>query len=187
MKNIILLLALNLTLVLSLRADLKLPGVIEDHMVLQQKQSNPIWGWDTPGTKITVSFAGQNYCVIANESGSWAVKLAPLYASTKPQTLSVIGSTKREIQDVLIGEVWLCSGQSNMEMGIGAAKDGVKEILAATFPNIRLLMLSKLWKPEPQNDQTGNWKLCTPENLAEGGWSGFSAAAYFLAESCITS
>lgn len=106
--------------------------------------------------------------MIANESGRWAVKLASLSASTKPQTLSVIGSTKREIQNVLIAEVWLCSGQSNMEMGIGAAKDGVKEILAATFPDIRLLMMPKLWKPEPQNDQTGNWKLCTPENLAEG-------------------
>ena len=180
MKKIILFLTFGLTLAPSLRAELNLPSVIGDHMVLQQQQPNPIWGWDTSGTKITVSFAGQTYTTTAGNDGRWTLKLAPLPANATPQTLVVMGSTKREIQDVLIGEVWLCSGQSNMEMGIGVAKNGAKEIAAAKFPNIRLLKVPKAWLPEPQTDQNGSWKACTPENVAQGGWSGFSAAGYFF-------
>ena len=178
--KIILLIAFGLTLATSLRAELKLPGVIGDHMVLQQQQANPIWGWDTPGTKVAVSFAGQTYTATADDDGRWTLKLAPMPANATPQTLVVVGSIKREIQDVLVGEVWLCSGQSNMEMGIGAAQDGAKEIAAANFPNIRLLKVPKAWLPEPQTDQAGNWKPCTPENVAQGGWAGFSAAGYFF-------
>jgi sialate O-acetylesterase len=121
MKNTVLFFTLNLKTLPSMLADLKLPGVIGDLMVVQQEQSDPIWGWDTPGTKITVSFAGQNYCASANESGSWTAKLAALSANTWLQELSVIGSTTREIQYVLIGEVWLCQGRSNMQMGIDAS------------------------------------------------------------------
>jgi len=180
MKKLLLFLAFNLALVPASRAELKLPAVISDHMVLQQEQSNPIWGWDTPGTKITISFGGQNYSTTAGVDGKWSVKLKPLSANATPQTLTVSGSTKREIQDVLIGEVWLCSGQSNMEMGIGLIQDAEKEIAAANYPNIRLLMIPNLWKPEPQADQTGNWKPCTTNNIAHEGWGGFSAAGYFF-------
>jgi len=180
MKKFLLFFASSLVLVSSLRAELQLPAVIGDHMVLQQNQPNPVWGWDTPGTKITVSFAGQNYAMTAGNDGKWMVKLSPLPANAAPQTLTVIGSTKREIRDVLIGEVWLCSGQSNMELGIGMAQDGAKEIAAANFPNIRLLMVPNLWRPEPQADMAGTWKACTPESVAEGGWGGFSAAGYFF-------
>lgn len=180
MKKFIVLLTFSLALVPALRADLKLPGVISDHMVLQQQQPNPIWGWDTPGTKITVSFAGQTCTTTAGDDGSWAVKLAPRSADATPQTLTVTGSTQREIKDVLVGEVWLCSGQSNMEMGIGMVQDGAKEIAAANFPGLRLLKIPKAWLPEPQADQAGNWKTCTSETIAQGGWNGFSAAGYFF-------
>ena len=179
-KKILCLLALSLLLVPGLRAELKLPAVIGDHMVLQQQQANPIWGWDTPGTRITVTFAGQDYTTTADGDGRWLVKLAPLPADAAPQTLTVAGSTRRELQDVLIGEVWLCSGQSNMEMGIGMVRDGAREIAAADFRNLRLLKVPKAWLPEPQDDQAGNWKACKPETIALGGWNGFSAAAYFF-------
>jgi sialate O-acetylesterase len=180
MKKIAWFLAFTLALVPVLRADLKLPGVFGDHMVLQQQQSNPLWGWDLPGTKITVTFAGQSYSTTAGADGRWSVRLAPLPASDTPQTLTVTGSTQRVIEDVLIGEVWLCSGQSNMEMGIGMVQDGAKEIAAANFPTMRLLKVPKLWVPEPQADQAGSWKVCTPKNIAQGGWNGFSAAGYFF-------
>lgn len=180
MKKISLFIAISLTFVSALRAELKLPGVITDHMVLQQQQPDLIWGWDTPGTKITVSFAGQTYNATADNDGRWMLKLAPLPANATPQTLVVVGSTKREIHDVLVGEVWLCSGQSNMEMGVGMVQDGAKEIAAANFPNIRLLKVPKVWLPVPQTDQNGSWKICTPENIAQGGWNGFSAAGYFF-------
>ena len=162
------------------RADLKLPSLISDHMVLQQAQCNLIWGWDIPGTKITVAFAGRSYSTTAGGDGKWSVKLASLAANATPQSLTVIGSTKHEIQDVLVGEVWLCSGQSNMQMGIGQIQNGVKEIAAANFPNIRLLMVPNLSNLEPQPDQAGEWKVCAPENIAQGGWNGFSAAGYFF-------
>ena len=107
-------LAVSLTAATALHGEIKLPAIISDHMVLQQKQANPIWGWDTPGTNVTVTFSGQTYSATAGTDGRWTVKLAPQPANATPQTLTVAGSTKREIQDVLIGEVWMCSGQSNM-------------------------------------------------------------------------
>lgn len=115
-------------------AELKLPAVIADHMVLQQQAPNPIWGWDDPGTKITVSFAGKTYRTLAGADGKWQVNLAPQPANASPQTLTVTGSTAHEVQDVLIGEVWLCSGQSNMEMGIGMVENGAAEITRANVP-----------------------------------------------------
>ena len=180
MKKIAMLFFFSLALTPALRAELKLPAVIGDHMVLQQKQADPIWGWDTPGTKITVSFAGKDYFATAGDDGRWMVKLAPQSASATPQTLTVTGSTKREIQDVLIGEVWLCSGQSNMEMGVGLCQDAAKEIAAANYSGIRLLMVPNKWSPEPQSDIASNWKACSPQSVAEGGWGGFSASAYFF-------
>src|ERR1700683_2862539 len=106
--------AIILGLVASARAELKLPAIIADHMVLQQKQSDPIWGWDAPGTKVTVEFAWQSRSAEAGADGKWPVRRDPMTANDKPQTMTISGSSKKEIQDILIGEVWMCSGQSNM-------------------------------------------------------------------------
>src|SRR3974390_907806 len=96
----------------ALRAELKLPAIIGDHMVLQQNLANPLWGWDAPGTQVTVTFARQTKSTQAGADGKWMVKLDPMPANDKPQTLTITGTEKKEIQDVLIGEVWMCSGQS---------------------------------------------------------------------------
>lgn len=162
------------------QAELWLPGVIADHMVLQQQSANPIWGWDNPGTKVTVTFAGQSYAATAGADGRWSVELAPQPANATPQTLTVAGSSTCAVQDVLIGEVWLCSGQSNMELGVGVAQNGPEEIAHANYPNIRLLMVPNRWTPQPQTNMEGTWKVCSPTTIAEGGWGGFSAAAYFF-------
>ena len=161
-------------------AELKLPKVIADHMVLQQQQANPVWGWDNPNTKITVSFAGKTYETTADANGKWMVKLDPQPANASAQTLTITGSSTREVQDVLVGEVWLCSGQSNMEMGVGMVNNGQDEIAQADHPGIRLLMVENRWTPQPQDDIEGTWKVCSPKSIAEGGWNGFSATAYFF-------
>ena len=113
-----------------LRADLTLPAIIGDHMVLQQQQADPIWGWDSPGTKVTVSFAGQTQTATAGPDGKWIVKLAVASASALPQTLTIAGSTTREIHDVLVGEVWMCSGQSNMGFQLSREWNGDLEAAA---------------------------------------------------------
>jgi hypothetical protein len=95
--------AFALAVVPAARAELKLPAIIGDHMVLQQKQANPIWGWDTPGTRVTVKFSGQSYTATAGSDGRWTVKLAAAPANATPQVLSIAGTTQRNITDVLIG------------------------------------------------------------------------------------
>ena len=98
----------------------------------------------------------------------------------EPQTLTVIGSNRIELEDVLVGEVWLASGQSNMEMGIASCKNGKEEIAAANYPRIRLLMVPNRWTPQPEKDIDAAWKVCSPQTIAEGGWGGFSAGAYYF-------
>ena len=92
---------------LAARAELKLPAIIGDHMVLQQKQTNPLWGWDTPGSQVTVTFGEQKKSATADAKGKWAVKLDPVQASAKPATITIQGSSKKTLSDVLVGEVWL--------------------------------------------------------------------------------
>jgi sialate O-acetylesterase len=163
----------------AVRAEVRLPKVFASHMVLQQEKPLAIWGWAEPKETVTVTLSTGSQQVQANEHGEWKATL-PAMKAGGPYTLTVNGSSKIEFEDVMIGEVWLCSGQSNMEMGIGMCLDAEKEIAAADYPGIRLLMVTKSWKPEPQNDIEGTWKVCSPKTIAEGGWGGFSACAYYF-------
>ena len=115
-------------------AALKLPALIGDNMVLQQGQPVPIWGWADQGAEVTVSIAGQSASTKAGDHGRWKVALAKLKAGGPHELTIKAGDETRTIKNVLVGEVWVCSGQSNMEMGVGAAKDGKQEIAAANFP-----------------------------------------------------
>ncbi|MES2696522.1 MAG: sialate O-acetylesterase [Verrucomicrobiota bacterium] len=167
------LLALALALLPALRAELKLPAIIGDHMVLQQKQANPIWGWDTPGTKVTVAFAGQTHNAVAGADGRWTVKLSAVPANAKPQTISIAGTSKREIADVLVGEVWMCSGQSNMGWTINASRNGDLEALASKHPNLRLITVPRVGTQELQNDFKGKWEAATPDTVKNFSAVGF--------------
>jgi sialate O-acetylesterase len=162
MKKLGLLLSLVCALLPALRAELKLPALIGDHMVLQQKQPNLIWGWDTPGTKVTVAFAGQTYAATAGADGRWSVKLAAADASAEPRVLAIAGTAKREIQDVLVGEVWMCSGQSNMQWSVGQSYHGDIEALAANFPNLRMISVPQVGTQERKSDFKGQWEAATP-------------------------
>lgn len=167
------LLALALALAPVLRAELKLPAIVSDRMVLQQKMANPIWGWDTPGTKVTVTFAGQAHTATAGSDGRWAVKLQAVPANATPQTIAIAGTSKRTISDVLVGEVWMCSGQSNMGWTINASRHGDLESLASKHPNIRLITVPRVGTQEMQNDFKGKWESATPDTVKAFSAVGF--------------
>ncbi|MEI7733728.1 MAG: sialate O-acetylesterase [Verrucomicrobiota bacterium] len=169
-----LLLALSFALVPGLRAELKLPAIISDHMVLQQKQANPIWGWDTPGATVTVTFGDQTKSAQAGQDGKWTVKLDPISANATPQTLTITGSEKKVIEDVLVGEVWMCSGQSNMGFTLGGDWNGDIEAAASNLPQLRLIKVPQVGTQELQKDFKGQWKASTAESAI-----GFSAVGFF--------
>jgi sialate O-acetylesterase len=156
-----------------LRAELKLPAIIGDHMVLQQKQANPIWGWDTPGTIVSVTFAGQVSSAQAGGDGRWQVKLAAVPANATPQTIKIAGSSTRVVQDVLVGEVWMCSGQSNMAWSLGQTYTGDLEGAASRHPLIRLISVPQVGTQELKSDFKGAWESATPESV-----KGFSAVGF---------
>jgi sialate O-acetylesterase len=153
-----------------------------DHAVLQRDSRVPVWGWAHPGEIITVSFALQNITAIAGADGKWMAYLDPMPVCKTGRTLKVqstVSNHKFEITDILVGDVWLCSGQSNMEMGIGACKVP-EEIASANFPSIRLLNVPKNIAYAPESILKCAWLPCSPATLMQGPWSGFSAAAYFF-------
>lgn len=163
------------SLTLSSHAEIRLPAIIGDNMVLQQKLANPIWGWDAPGTEVSVRFAGRTKSAKADAQGKWTVRLDPAPASAKPQTMSIKGTTTRELKNVLVGEVWICSGQSNMQMAVGGCWDADLEIATAKYPRIRLITVPNVGTQEPQTNFKGEWKECSPQTVG-----GFSAVGYFF-------
>jgi sialate O-acetylesterase len=172
MKSISFLVAL--LLVNPLHAELMMPAIFGDNMVLQQKLANPVWGWDTPGTEVTVTFEGQTKTAKAGADGRWTVKLDAVPASATPTSMSVIGSGSKVFKNILVGEVWVCSGQSNMQWSVQAADDPDLEAMTATFPNIRLISVPQVGTQEPQKDFKGQWVECSPKTVPS-----FSAVGYF--------
>ncbi|MFZ4763546.1 MAG: sialate O-acetylesterase [Roseimicrobium sp.] len=172
MKRILL---LALALPFAARAELKLPSVISDHMVLQQKQANPIWGWDTPGTKVTVTFSGQTKSSEAGQDGKWTIKLDPLPANATPQTMTVKGTSEKALQDILIGEVWMCSGQSNMGFVLNNDWNGDVEALASKHPQLRLFKVPLVGTQELMTDIKASWTETTPDTA-----KGFTACGFFF-------
>ena len=168
-----------LGMVQSARAEVSLPHVFGSHMVLQRDKPIVIWGWAKPGETVTVTLGSASQTAQANEHGEWKVTLPAMHAGG-PFTLTFSGSSTVSYDDVMIGEVWLCSGQSNMEFGMGMVNNSAQEIASANHPNIRLLLVQHDWLSQPTNDIIGQWKTCTPQSVTEGGWNGFSAVAYFF-------
>lgn len=123
----------------SAAAEVSLPALFADGMVLQRGMNVPVWGRAAPGETVTVAFAGQEHAAVADDEGRWRVTLDPLSCPDRSagRELTVRGSTTVTVKDVLVGEVWLCSGQSNMEWGVGGAANAAEEIAAAKYPLIR--------------------------------------------------
>jgi len=166
------------------RADVRLPKIIASHMVLQQQKPLAIWGWADPGEKVIVELAGQKVDGITAANGKWNVTLAPIKTGG-PFKMSFQGRNRIELDDILIGEVWICSGQSNMEMPVGNSYrprvyPGVlnfqKELTSANDPKLRLFLPDHQTSLAPKDDLPGmGWQLCTPESAGR-----FSAVGYFF-------
>lgn len=161
------------------RSEVRLPKVFGSHMVLQRDRPIVVWGWAGAGETVTVRIGSNERSAKASAGGRWEVTL-PAMPAGGPVTLTASGSSAVRCDDVLIGDVWLCSGQSNMEQGISACRDAQREIAAADHPRIRLLMAPNRFTPVPQDDLDAAWKACTPQTIADGGWGGFSGAAYYF-------
>jgi sialate O-acetylesterase len=142
-------------------------------MVLQRDVAVPVWGWAGAGERVTVTFAGQTKTATADAKGKWLVKLEPMPASAEPRVMEVSGSAK--IQNVLVGEVWLCSGQSNMAWTVSSSKDFETEKAAAKSPAVRMFREDSGPNPSAQEKCSGRWSVCSPDTVG-----GFSATAYFF-------
>lgn len=155
--------------------EIRLPDVIGNSMVLQQKMTVPVWGTAEPGEAVTVAFAGQKKTVIAGQDGKWRVDLGKLAASFQPQTMTITGKNTIELKDILVGEVWLVSGQSNMQRLLRETDNGEAVQAAANHPNIRLFNASREVAFKKKQGKLGEWAACTPETVKE-----FSAAGYYF-------
>ena len=161
-------------------ANLSMPALFGDGMVLQQGRPVPVWGKAAPGTRVRIAVAGRHAKTLANEKGLWQAYVEPLHAGGPYELTVSAGQTKKVIHDVLVGEVWLCSGQSNMEMtmqpGPRAVQNVEQELAAANNPSIRLFTVPRATKFDPQDDCPGGaWRACTPETVKP-----FSAVGYFF-------
>ena len=181
-------------------AAVKLPAIFGDDMVLQRGRPVPVWGWADKGEKVTGSIAGQTLATKADQQGRWKVTLDALDSelmevAVKNQsgdidfiwmpaqlTMTVEDSSGSTLvfKNILVGEVWLCSGQSNMVWGLGASNNGRQEIAKADYPSIRLFFVPKVKAAEPAEDVAGRWAPCTPENVVKVGRGSFSAVAYYF-------
>lgn len=172
-----LVMALLLLVTVSAPAAVKLPRVFGPNMVLQRDRPVPVWGWAKPGEAITLSFAGQNKTTTAGADGKWRILLDPLAASKDSRELIVKGENELVLKNILVGEVWLCSGQSNMAFQFDSSLDFETEKAGATNGTIRQFTTPYVYEPFPQEDVPGgDWVVCEP-----GTVGGFSAVGYFFA------
>jgi sialate O-acetylesterase len=166
------------------RADVTLPALLTDNMVLQQKTTVALWGWAAPGEAISITASWQKAAAktTADAQGNWLVRV-PTGKAGGPYTLTIAGRNSITIHNVLLGEVWLCSGQSNMKFSVdkGTAnwmtgvKNAAEVMPQANFPGIRMFTVAERVADTPQRDVAGNWVVCSPETVGR-----FSAVAYFF-------
>ena len=156
------------------RADVKVPGIFGDHMVLQHGMRIPVWGKADPGETVTVKLAGQTKSSSPDPSGTWRVTLDPVDASDALE-MTITGKNVLTFKDVLVGEDWLCSGQSNMSFPLRSASNGADAVRAADRPTIRLFTVARTTPDQPQDEVGGEWRVCTPDSARD-----FPAVGYFF-------
>ncbi len=156
-------------------ADVRLPKIFGDSMVLQQQTAIPVWGWADQGEQVRVRVAERLATATADADGRWMVRLESIPAGG-PYTMEVAAGNQITFQDVHVGEVWVCSGQSNMQWSVAQVQNAEQEIAAADHPQIRMFMLSRATADEPKDDCQGDWRVCRPATVSD-----FSAVGYFFA------
>ncbi len=164
------------------RADVRVPQLFSDNMVLQREAKVPIWGWADPGEQVTVTLADQRATSSADNQGRWKVELSPL-TTGGPFQMTISGKNTLTLHNVIVGEVWICSGQSNMTMAVGNSPrawggvlNGEQEIAAANFPMIRQFNVKRAVAGQPQDDTQGQWVAASPQAAGE-----LTAAGFFFA------
>jgi sialate O-acetylesterase len=175
MRSLLLSSAFPVLLSPTLTAAVTLPSVLNSHMVLQRDQPVPLWGWATPGEKVSVSFAGQTKDVTADAEGTWKVSLDAMPANANPQAMVIRGSNEIRLDDILVGEVWIGSGQSNMQWSVEASDKPAEEIAAASHPGIRLFLVPLVSSPVKNRNVDASWTACSPESIPK-----FSAVLYYM-------
>ena len=157
-----------------LQADVRLPQILSDHMVLQRDAPIRVWGWADAGERVTVLFAGQRVVTEADQEGDWQTFLHPMTAGG-PYEMTVAGRNRIVLRDVLVGEVWIGSGQSNMVWPVSRSDNPEKEIDSADYPRLRLFKVERKVADEPLQDVDGSWRAAKPESVAD-----FSGVGYFF-------
>ncbi|MGZ0173299.1 MAG: sialate O-acetylesterase [Planctomycetales bacterium] len=159
----------------TVQADVSLSKIFGSNMVLQRDMEIPVWGWAEPGEKVTVRLDEHSATATAGKDKRWDVRM-PAHKAGGPHTVTISGKNSIKLENVLIGEVWVCSGQSNMQYAVDSSDDPDLEKLTAKFPNIRLISVPQVGTQEPQNDFGGDgWLECSPETVGQ-----FSGVGYFF-------
>lgn len=174
LRSVALIAALIVGLPAAVRADVRLPNVLGSNMVLQRDAPVAVWGWANPGEQVTVQLGEQSAKAKAGTDGRWSVKLKGQPAGG-PATLTVAASNTITLENILFGDVWVCSGQSNMQWALRQANNPQEEIKNANHPQLRLYYVPRKPAFRPQSDIEAQWQVCTPESA-----TGFSAVAYFF-------
>lgn len=157
-------------------AELHLPSIFGDHMVLQRDHENPIWGQAIPGSNVSVTFGGHTLQTKADKNGKWMLKLKPMQGSSHALNLTIKSEDDSiTFSNIVIGEVWVCSGQSNMQWPVNQVYDSDLESMSANYPNIRIISVPQIGTQENQDDFNGQWDICTPDTVGQ-----FSAVGYFF-------
>lgn len=155
-------------------ADVKLPSIISDNMVLLQGGPATVWGWASPNEKVTVKFGDKTASAVADAEGKWKAKLDEIKAAETGE-LTISGNNSITLKNVAVGEVWVCSGQSNMEWKVSGAANPQQEAAAADFPGIRMFTVKRAPADLPQEHCEGQWIVCSPQTAAN-----FSAVGYYF-------
>ena len=180
MRNQLLLVALSISSA-TFAQESKKPFVhplFSDNMVLQRNKEVPVWGWAKPSSTVKVTFGEHSASAKADADGKWKTNIGPMSASSKASTLKIVGEQSATFSDVLVGDVWICSGQSNMEWSVAASNRPVEEIANAKHSQIRLFTVPKRISWEPQDTVDGTWSVCSPASIPS-----FSAVGYFFGRS----
>ena len=156
-------------------ANVRLPAVIGTNMVLQKDIPLPIWGWADAGEEVTVSFAGNSVTARADAAGKWKATLPAIAAASGPHEMTIKGKNEIKLTNILVGEVWAGSGQSNMQWSVAQTQNAKEEIARAKFPSIRLFIIPLVPAGSPADNVTAKWVECSPQTVA-----GSSAVLYFF-------
>ncbi|HBC89696.1 MAG TPA: sialate O-acetylesterase [Lentisphaeria bacterium] len=156
-------------------ADVKVSNLFSDNLVLQRDVPVPVWGTADAGEKVTVKIGETEASAVADEKGKWMVKLPAMKMNSVPQEMMIAGKNPITLKNVLIGDVWICSGQSNMEMALGGC-NAKEDVDSANFPNIRRIKFDHRTAYQPENDVPRKWDVCTPQSAP-----GFTAVGFYFA------